>query len=140
MEIVVKCQMQFVAQIYLQLSLSPSSSQHPSLLFPAPPRLLCFCTISCLLCLSLFTLLMLVEGLRANTVNITGFKALQMSYYFFFFQSTITKPRLQQICQLQVQGQVLISQVSFQHATAVNTLIYYDILKAQIGHFPTRQN
>lgn len=71
-----------------------------SLLFP-----LCFSPINCL---SLFTLLMLVEGSRANAVNVSGFKALQMSVRFFFW-SAKSKPRLQQICQLQVRGQVCVS-------------------------------
>lgn len=65
-------------------------SPSPDILFsPFIPcfSLLCFSPINCLLCLCLFTLLMLVEGLRANAVNVTGFKALQMSACLFFFSS-----------------------------------------------------
>lgn len=89
------------------ITLSPSRLHYS--FFPFNPcfSLLCFSPINCLLCLSFFTLLMLVEGLRANAVIVSGFKAPQMPACFFF-QSTETKPRLQQICQLQVWGQVCV--------------------------------
>ncbi len=109
--------------------LTLSFSQHPSLIFPVIPCFssLCFCPINCLLSLSLFTLLMLVEGLRANAVNVSGFKALQMSAVFF--QSAKTKPRLQQICQLQVRGQVCVSY--FPGLTAARNCCKHAILLQQ---------
>lgn len=111
----VKCSLWLRPTTHLSLSLS--FSRHPffpfhSLLFPSSVSL------NCLLCLSLFTLLMLVEGLRAHAVNVSGFKALQMSacfFFFFVFQRAKTKPRLQQICQLQVQGQVCVPYFPMPH-------------------------
>lgn len=101
MKTAVKCQIQLVAHIKspplpFYSSLCPIFIFHSSLPLPL---FLCHQLV-----FSVFTLLMLVEGLRANAVNVSGFKALQMSACFFFSCSRALKPSHGQICQ--VWGQV----------------------------------
>lgn len=98
----VKCQIQLVAHIK-SLPLPFYSSLRPIFIFHSSlplPLFLCHQLV-----FSIFTLLMLAEGLRANAVNVSGFKALQMSACLFFFScSRALKPSHGQICQ--VRGQV----------------------------------
>lgn len=75
------------------ITLSPSRHQHSFFSFNPCFSLLCFSPINCL---PFFILLMLVEGLRANAVIVSSFKAPPMPAC------------LQQICQLQVRGQVCV--------------------------------
>lgn len=97
----VKCQIQLVAHIKrpplpFYSSLCPIFIFHSSLPLPL---FLCYQLV-----FSVFTLLMLVEGLRANAVNVSGFKTLQMSARFFFFScSRALKPSHEQICQVRRQ-------------------------------------
>lgn len=88
--------------------LSPNILQFPSLLFLPFPSFLS-------LCLFLFTLLMLVEGFRANAVNVIGFKALQMPVCLF--QSATAKS-----VSFRFEDRFLFhsSQISRPHRTTVN--------------------
>lgn len=96
---VVKCQIQLVAHIKrpplpFDSSLSPIFIFHSSLPLPL---FLCHQLV-----FSVFTLLMLVEGLRANAVNVV--LRLSRCQHVFFSCSRALKPSHGQICQ--VWGQV----------------------------------